>query len=697
MIRKYSAFLFGLLVCAGAQAATVNTTMTLTGSGALTGTTFTGTANLTGIGMNLPLTGTFSTAGSGFLAAVVITINSTDKLNVSVTIPSTIILTGSGTASATVTGGTGAYAGATGSFPSVPGTGSLSGTTLTLTFSGPGTITTSGTGGGGGGTPTPTVTAVLDAASNAAGIAQGSIFIVKGSNLSASGFTSFPPPRPTSSSGVKITFTPAAGGSGTDAYLVYLYNQSGVNQLAAILPSTVAPGNYNVTVTSGGATSAPFAAQVVATKIALFTQDNSGTGLASVQNYISPGVVDLNRLTTGSVSGVTISPAKPGQAVIAYGTGLGPYAAGDNTASPAFDFRSSMQIQAVVGGVTIPVDYAGRAGYAGEDQINFTLPANIPTGCAVSLQISVNGKLSAPTSIAIAPDSSSNACVFPGYTSDQLKKLDQGGTITVGGFGITQFQVTVPSIGSVKSNAIAGGFAQLTGYQLSSAVQTNVSVIQQGSCQIVQSTTTGSASGGGSLTYLDAGNITVNGPAGSSLTNQLLNKSNNTYSLSSTEGFSIAGQTSFSLPAGTYSLNGAGGNDVGAFNASITIGSPLTITGGLPPTVNRSTGLTLNWTGGNSSDLVEIVGGASTTTGSGSTAVTTSTTFFCLTTAGKGTFTVPASILQQIPATSGSNQGLLEVASGVTSTFTAPLKADSSIVAGALSSFVGIGATPSYQ
>jgi uncharacterized protein (TIGR03437 family) len=83
---------------------------------------------------------------------------------------------------------------------------------------------------------------------------------------------------------------------------------------------------------------------------------------------MSPGVVDLNRLTTGAVSGVTISPAKPGQPVIAYCTGLGAYAAGDNTASPAFDFSKTPNIQAVVGGVNIPVAYAGRAGYAGADR-----------------------------------------------------------------------------------------------------------------------------------------------------------------------------------------------------------------------------------------------------------------------------------------------------------------------------------------
>ena len=45
------------------------------------------------------------------------------------------------------------------------------------------------------------------------------------------------------------------------------------------------------------------------------------------------------------------------------------------------------------------------------------------------------------------------------------------------------------------------------------------------------------------------------------------------------------------------------------------------MTGGLPTTVTRSAGLTLNWTGGNASDLVEIIGWSSTTTGTGTSAV----------------------------------------------------------------------------
>ena len=147
--------------------------------------------------------------------------------------------------------------------------------------------------------------------------------------------------------------------------------------------------------------------------------------------------MDLNSFTTGNGKGTTISPAHPGQFLLVYGTGMGPLVGGDNVASPAYDFSThGVTVQAVVGGMTVPVAYAGRAGYAGEDQINVALPANVPTGCTVSFQISVNGALSNATFISIAPDANSSACVQPGFTAEQLQKFDNGGTYNVGGFSI---------------------------------------------------------------------------------------------------------------------------------------------------------------------------------------------------------------------------------------------------------------------
>jgi hypothetical protein len=316
----------------------------------------------------------------------------------------------------------------------------------------------------------------------------------------------------------------------------------------------------------------------------------------------------------------------------------------------------------------------------------------------VTLQFSVGGVLSPPTSISIAPDAGSSACVIPGYTLAQLQKLDQGGTITTGGFSITQFSITVPQLSTPEAiSSISGGFSQLTAFQLSSATSTsNVSSIQSGSCTVILGTTSGGSSSTGSLTDLDAGVVTVNGPSGSGLSNLALPKSNNLYSLTNITG--LPGQANFTLPAGTYTLNGAGGNDVGTFNTSLTLPIPLSVTGGLPNTVSRSSPLTINWTGGNASDSVEIIGSTSKSTGTGSNAVTSSATFICLTTAGQGTFTVPASILGQMYVTTAASPGILEVASGnYTTTFTASLKAGGSIDSGVFSSFLGVGSEPTYQ
>jgi hypothetical protein len=277
-----------------------------------------------------------------------------------------------------------------------------------------------------------------------------------------------------------------------------------------------------------------------------------------------------------------------------------------------------------------------------------------------------------------------------------LQKFDQGGTYTLGAFGIAQYTITVPTFGTVKSNSISGAFSQITGFQLASAGQLNPTIQQAGSCQVTQATSGGASGSGGTVTDLDAGAITITGPAGSSLTNQALKQdANNSYAITNTEGVPVPGQTSFSLPAGNYTLSGAGGKDVGSFSTSLTLSSALSVTGGLPSTVNRGAGLTLNWTGGNASDLVEIIGSSATSTGSGTSLVVSSSTFVCLTTAGQKTFTVPSSILNQLPA---STSGSLTVASGnIGNSFTAPLKAGGNIDAGAFSSFLGIGAGPAYQ
>ena len=210
----------------------------------------------------------------------------------------------------------------------------------------------------------------------------------------------------------------------------------------------------------------------------------------------------------------------------------------------------------------------------------------------------------------------------------------------------------------------------------------------------------------GHSTSFDAGTVTLTGPSGTNLNKQQLTEISNSYMyIIGESGSGYPGQPSGSILAGTYTLTGAGGTDVGPFSTSITIGPPLTLNSPLPTTVTESAGLTLNWTGGNAPDVVEIVGDSSTTSGTGANQTTTETGFLCTTTAGQKTFTVPASILTWLPTITAAQvaadtaSGSLEVMSLATpaTSFNATLKKDGSNIPSSFSSLTSIGGSALYQ
>ena len=689
--------LTALLLCTAAQAATLSVNISATATiplSGLGGSSFsaTGRATLTG-GIadsgTLSATIALSATSGNYTGPYTLTLTN-GTLGGTLTIP-IAVLTGSGSGTMSVTSAGGTYAGDSGSF-NISGTGSVGASGIGINLTGSGTINTGGTVTA----PPPVITAVLDAGSYGPTLPEGGIFVVRGSNLSDSGYN-IPSalPYPTTFRNTEVTFTSASGAK-TDAYIAYTYNLSGTNQIAAIVPSTLAAGTYNVTVTYNSTTSAAFSSQVVVSKPGIFTQDGTGSGLAVVQNIVSATQYDINRLTTGTVNGYTISPAKPGQTLVLWTTGLGPVPFADNIAPPAFTYSN---VQVIVGGTSITPLYAGVSGFPGETQINITLPSNIQTGCTVPLQLKVGNVTSAATTVSIAPSSSDSACVLAGFTTAQLQALDNGGTYTTGGFSIDQITETIPTLGTIKADNASGAFTQVTGFELSSVSSTStVNTNQIGSCTVYTVTSGASTFAGGSSTFLDAGQVTLTGPSGTSLSNTPLTESGNSYSLNiGDEGTTLPGSLNGKILAGTYTLTAAGGKDVGKFTVSLTLGTPLTITGGLPSSVTESAGLTINWTGGNASDIVEIIGSSGVSTGSGANLVTTTTEFICTTTAGPGTFTVPSSVLTQLPVTTANNTGFLEVVSTPTPVpFTAPLTVVGSVNA-TFAGLLGTGATVTYQ
>lgn len=682
--------------CAAAAFAASNISSTLTAtlsSGAFTGAslTFSGNASMSNIGSGtMTATVSFSsTSGANLLAPYTFTLSGgLGTLTGNLTLPSSVLAAGpiSG-ASASVNGGTGSVSTDVGTFPSL--TGKVTGSTsagLTMTLSGAGTITV-------GGTPAPNITAVLDAGSYSPTIAQGGIFVVKGTNMSGSGLNEESFPLPQKSNGVSIAFTSTTG-TATNAYLIYEYNESGVNQLAAVLPSTLAAGAYKVTVTNGASTSPAFSVTVVQRKPEFLSQDGSGNGLVLLQNYVSAAQLDVNRFTTETINGVTISPAHPGQTLIAWATGMGAAPGGDNEPSPGYNFLTNgVNVQVLVGGTTITPFYAGRApSLAGADQINFVLPANIPTSCAIPFQLSVNNVLTNPTFLSIAP-AGSNACTYPGFTTAQLQSYDNGTIVTNASFSVEQISETTVE-GNYQLDQAVGTISELTGFELP-ALATVVNLPTTQGCTVTQVTPSSQALVPTAVPIrLDAGAITLNGPSGSGASNLVLTETDKTYS-----------GTLTGRPGGAYSLNAAGGVDAGAFSATVNVGPLLTITGGLPTTVNRGSGLTLSWTGGNSSDGVQVVGSAYTIA-SGN--LQTGAFFSCYTTVGAGMINIPSSILNQLPSISaaavanGTGQTLLAVYSEThpvsgNGLFSIPLVAGGSISNAVFTGLVDISAAPAYQ
>jgi hypothetical protein len=154
------------------------------------------------------------------------------------------------------------------------------------------------------------------------------------------------------------------------------------------------------------------------------------------------------------------------------------------------------------------------------------------------------------------------------------------------------------------------------------------------------------------------------------------------------------------LTQGTYTISGNGGADVGAFSARVDFPGSFVWSNqdSIRDPIPRSSSLTITWTGGGTG-LVTIVGTAlAQSGGTAQNPIYSATIFDCVAQASAGTFTVPTSVLQQLPVvssdvTSGSfgNLGVLAIPdpSKGQGTFTAPLTAGGSIDQGFFSYSVG--------
>jgi hypothetical protein len=169
-----------------------------------------------------------------------------------------------------------------------------------------------------------------------------------------------------------------------------------------------------------------------------------------------------------------------------------------------------------------------------------------------------------------------------------------------------------------------------------------------------------------SLTFLglDAGpQISVNGPNGSQSAVRQGNQST---------GFSYHAQNvpNTYLAPGHYTFSGPGGADIGSFSGALDTVSDLVVTN--PDdfkVIDRASGFTVHWTGGDSSTVTTIAGASLSVSQSGGAS---GFAFACIQNTSAGSFTVPASILTQLAPSSTINAGPITLVTRGSFTVTAP-------------------------
>ena len=504
-------------------------------------------------------------------------------------------------------------------------------------------------------------------------IAQGSIFTIFGTKLGPNSLILGPASLPIPLSlpeqnGITISVT--SGGRTLSAFPVS--NASG-SQVSAILPSSAALGAATVTLSYNGQTSTAAKITVVKASPGIYTLNSQGNG---------PGIAQV--ADTGSRLNLLTNSVQPGQTLVLYGTGLGPISGADNV-RPGASPISNVTVN--LAGATIQPAYAGRVpDFPGEDQINFVIPANAPLSCYVPLEVTSSGQPSNLIYISIA--SGSATCAHPlGLPSATLVKLDSGGTVNVGVFEILRavaFGIPLEGGGGLFDTVNADAVFQLFN-RIPNAFGAINFPVASGSCAVLDTLDVGSGAllpdfstiGGKELSA--GASVGVTGPNGTA---------------QSLLAMAAGGYLNFltNLGAGSWTLSGIRGPDIGAFTGKINLPDNLVWTNSGNLTTPSRGDLTITWTGGNlnASSLVTI-SGSSIAINPGDPSKSRGKQFYCNAPASAGQFVVPANVLAQLPSSSVDTSagevafGTLGINSGASATFSAPLVAGGTIDAGFLS------------
>jgi len=555
------------------------------------------------------------------------------------------------------------------------------------------------------GSAQPVITQISNAASASlaplpnSSIAQGSYFSIYGNGLAANLSTCgtlvsgspclWPPqyPLPTSIQGTTVSVTVGAN-EPVAAYVEFAAQvTSTFAQINAVLPSNTPVGTGTLTVSyNGQSASAPIT--VAPTSFGTFALNQAGSG---------PGII-----TDANYKAITpFHTAKPGEALILWGTGLGPVAdvADEQSKPPAqVNMTAALDVQVWVGNLAAKVSYAGRSGYTAVDQIVFTVPAGnyegvqSALGCYVNVAVQSGSPPVVSNFTTIAVDLNGGPCQdADGVDTNDLVTLVQSkGSAKVGVISLVSDYVNINLLGTplpwVNDTVTAGiGSYSATALDWSQGLTQTPSL---NNCSVTpyQYFPPAVDPGAALVTALDAGSaLSIEGPNGSGSVpknangqgyyalvggadvNDIQNPAGATkpFYLGSTANgdgtYTVTGITS-----GTYNVTGPGGSAVGALTGSITVSpSAATFQWTNEATVTNSTGdingttpiarnqpLEITWSGGDPAGFINITVVGSTAQETFPSTTTPGVIAQCVAPAGAGSFTIPAYVLEALPDTS---------------------------------------------
>jgi uncharacterized protein (TIGR03437 family) len=178
---------------------------------------------------------------------------------------------------------------------------------------------------------------------------------------------------------------------GVNAYVEYV----SANQLYVLLPAAVSTGIVDLGVTApGGSFMSSLLVQTVAP--GLFTYSLSGRNYAIAVYGDTDEVLYVAR--AGAIAGLTSRPARAGDTVELYGTGMGPTNPpwpDGSTFVRAYAAQNLSTFEVTIGSVQCPLLFAGMV-EPGLFQIKITIPAGVPTGDQLVI-VAVSGKHSPAT------------------------------------------------------------------------------------------------------------------------------------------------------------------------------------------------------------------------------------------------------------------------------------------------------------